>query len=674
MVTDIKSLTSNEFNDWCPGCLLPDNTIIGNPSAKAIQAFKEGDKVLGSDGYFHKIDKVMTHIHRGRIYKLRTAYFGETTLTDEHPVLTVKKENAVKGILRTEWTETGKLRIGDYVAYPIMKPEKDIESLPLIYEKKDKDTRNKELPKEVKIDGNFLRLAGYYIAEGNVHRREIQLTFGSDEYNLARDTKNLFNKVFGLNATIKDRSKEKGLIEVHVSSSYLSEIFMDWFGDCAADKKIPHEFVLLPKEKQKALLLGLWRGDGFVNKKSLRAGYKTISPVLKEQIKMLLLRQGVVPYVYENKAYGMHKKSYSIEVKNRHYDKLMKVLGFNSKESKTSKNANVLSLMDENYIYLKIRSLDYFNYEGPVYNFEVEDVNSYVSNSATLHNCGDSGIVLAVKNAIVKANLDPHKTVIVSGIGCSSKLPHLVNVNGVHTLHGRPIPFAEGIKLANPELTVLLDSGDGDTYGIGVGHFISAARRNTDIKLFIHDNGVYSLTKGQASPTLPEGRRTKSLPAPNINGALNPLLLAITAGYNFVARAQSFKVNELADLMVKAIQHKGLALVDIMQGCPTYNPEFTAAPWFNAHLKALPAEYDGHVKDPSNKEEVNQKKMNAINMLLSEDADNMHTGVFFENEDPDTFEDRLQKRKMAPPLSQKISDENGNSITDIEPLLKSLEV
>jgi 2-oxoglutarate ferredoxin oxidoreductase subunit beta len=306
----------------------------------------------------------------------------------------------------------------------------------------------------------------------------------------------------------------------------------------------------------------------------------------------------------------------------------------------------------------------------------VTDLKSLSSNEFNdwCPGCGDSGIVLAVKNAIIKANLDPNKTVIVSGIGCSSKLPHLVNVNGVHTLHGRPIPFAEGIKLANPELNVLLDSGDGDTYGIGVGHFISAARRNTNIKLFIHDNGVYSLTKGQASPTLPEGRKTKSLPAPNINGALNPLSLAIMAGYNFVARAQSFKVNELTDIMVKAIQHNGLALVDIMQGCPTYNPEFTSAAWFNSHLKPLPQEYNGIVKDPSNKEEVNEKKLNAIKMLLSEDPDNMHTGIFFQNEDHDTFEERLQKRGMKPPLSQKIADENGNSITDIEPLLKSLEV
>ncbi len=671
MATDVKSLTSNEFNDWCPGCLLPDNTIIGNPSAKAIQEFKAGDKVLGSDGYFHRINEVMSHIHKGKIYRLNVAYFGQTTLTHEHPVLAVKASGIKNGNTNPEWFETEKLEVGDYVAYPVVKLTKDLKYLPVSYAKKSKDTRSKELVEKVKVDGDFLRLAGYYIAEGNTHDREIELTFGKDEEGLALDTKGLFNKVFKLDATIKPR-KEKGSIEVHVYSPYLAEVFSSWFGEGAENKRIPHELVLLPAKKSLSLLFGLWKGDGFINTKSLRAGYKTVSPILKEQIKMLLLRNGIIPYVYEQSAYGIHKKSYNIEVKNQYYNKLVEAFGIKSKKANAS--GNLLSLMDDNYLYLRIRSLDTFDYNGPVFNFEVADVNSYVSNSATLHNCGDSGIVLAVKNAIAKANLDPHKTVIVSGIGCSSKLPHLVNVNGVHTLHGRPIPFAEGIKLANPELTVLLDSGDGDTYGIGVGHFISAGRRNTDIKLFIHDNGVYSLTKGQASPTLPEGRKTKSLPGPNINGALSPLSLAIMSGYNFVARAQSFKVNELADIMVKAIQHKGLALVDIMQGCPTYNPEFTSAPWFNTHLKPLPQDYDGYVKDPSNREEVNEKKLTAIKMLLSEDADNMHTGVFFQNEDPDTFESRLQERKIPSPVSQKISDENGNPLTDIEPLLKGLEV
>ncbi|MCL4399146.1 thiamine pyrophosphate-dependent enzyme [Candidatus Parvarchaeota archaeon] len=288
--------------------------------------------------------------------------------------------------------------------------------------------------------------------------------------------------------------------------------------------------------------------------------------------------------------------------------------------------------------------------------------------------CGDSGIVMAVKNAIAGAGLDPHKTVIVSGIGCSSKLPHLVNVNGIHTLHGRAIPFAEGIKLANPELTVIIDSGDGDTYGIGAGHFVSAGRRNVDIKLFVHDNGVYALTKGQASPTLPEETKVKGIPEPNINGALSPLSIAILAGYTFVARTQSYNVKEQTEIMIRAIKHKGLAIVDILQGCPTYNPEFTSATWFSQHTVQLPKDYDGSVKDPTNKEEVYQKKINALKLLMEETPEKMNTGVLFEFEDPDTFESRLIKRNIKPPIPQSIADENGKSNVDLKGVIDELSI
>lgn len=288
--------------------------------------------------------------------------------------------------------------------------------------------------------------------------------------------------------------------------------------------------------------------------------------------------------------------------------------------------------------------------------------------------CGDDGIVLSVKKAIAGAGLDNHKTVIVSGIGCSSKLPHLVNVNGVHTLHGRAIPFAEGIKLANPELNVIVHSGDGDTYGIGVGHFISAGRRDVNIKLFIHNNGVYALTKGQASPTLPEGRKVKGIPAPNINGPLNPLALAILAGYTFVARTQSYDVKSQVDLMVRALKHKGLALIDIQQGCPTYNPEFTNATWFLQHLHAIPQDYDGVVKDPSNINEINDKKLKALALLMNETTDDLHTGLFFEWENPDTFEDRLIKRGIKPPLTQVIADANRKSTTNLDGIFEDLSI
>ena len=139
--------------------------------------------------------------------------------------------------------------------------------------------------------------------------------------------------------------------------------------------------------------------------------------------------------------------------------------------------------------------------------------------------------------ALAELNLEPHNVVVVSGIGNAAKTPHFVKANGVHTLHGRLLPFAMGIKVANPNLEVIGVGGDGDGLGIGAGHFVNTGRRNIDMTYLLYNNGVYGLTKGQASPTLRLGMQTKSFPKPNINEAINPVALAITAGYTFVARS-----------------------------------------------------------------------------------------------------------------------------------------
>ncbi|NON62721.1 thiamine pyrophosphate-dependent enzyme, partial [Acidianus sp. RZ1] len=187
--------------------------------------------------------------------------------------------------------------------------------------------------------------------------------------------------------------------------------------------------------------------------------------------------------------------------------------------------------------------------------------------------CGDFGILNAEQMALNELGLNPNKVVIVSGIGCSGKLPHFMRnpISGVHTLHGRAVAFALGIKESNPELEVIVNAGDGDQLGIGVGHFVSIGRRNPDITLILHDNGVYGLTKGQAAPTLRKGVKTKSLPRPNINDNINPLALAITSGYTFVARSYAYDVKHLKDIIKAAVQHKGLSLIDVLQPCPTYN-------------------------------------------------------------------------------------------------------
>ncbi len=261
--------------------------------------------------------------------------------------------------------------------------------------------------------------------------------------------------------------------------------------------------------------------------------------------------------------------------------------------------------------------------------------------------CGNFGILTALLKALEELSLDPSQTVIVSGIGCSGKTPHFVNVNGVHTLHGRAIPFATGIKLANPGLKVIVHGGDGDLLGIGAGHFVALGRRNIDVTVILHDNGVYGLTKGQASPTLPLKARTKSLAKPNIQQPVNPVLLALSSGYTFVARGYAFDGAYLKNLIKMAVQHRGAAFIDVLQPCVTFNDVYTA----DFYRKAVYKLENDPGWDPVVKtsEEASVKLMRAVEKSL-EWGDRIPVGVFYVNPHVSTFEERLGERLRNYPV------------------------
>jgi 2-oxoglutarate ferredoxin oxidoreductase subunit beta len=191
--------------------------------------------------------------------------------------------------------------------------------------------------------------------------------------------------------------------------------------------------------------------------------------------------------------------------------------------------------------------------------------------------CGDFGVLKALKMGAAKAGVAPKDLVVVSGIGCSSNLPGFITSYGVHSLHGRAVPVATGVRLANTDLKVVITGGDGDGYGIGIGHFIHAMRRNLDLTYIVMDNQIYGLTTGQASPTTETGQITKSTPHGNVEAPINPLALAIVSGATYVARAYSGEPNQMADLIAGAIQHQGFALVDTFSPCVTYNKVNTYA-------------------------------------------------------------------------------------------------
>jgi 2-oxoglutarate/2-oxoacid ferredoxin oxidoreductase subunit beta len=287
--------------------------------------------------------------------------------------------------------------------------------------------------------------------------------------------------------------------------------------------------------------------------------------------------------------------------------------------------------------------------------------------------------------ALAEMALEPHKVVIVSGVGNASKLPHFVKANGVHTLHGRLLPFAMGIKVANPNLEIIGVGGDGDGLGIGAGHFVNAGRRNIDMCYLLHNNGVYGLTKGQASPTLKLGMQTKSLPNPNINEAINPVALAVTAGYTFVARSYAFDLNHLKNTIIQGVQHNGLALIEILQPCPPYN-DINTKEWYagedrkDVNGKPQPRLYkledSGFDPEVHNEGELFKKKVSAMEKA-QEWGDRIPIGVFFRNSLESTFQERLTKRipfyQQNPPAKQQLKDRNGASNVDLSDFLDDLK-
>lgn len=197
--------------------------------------------------------------------------------------------------------------------------------------------------------------------------------------------------------------------------------------------------------------------------------------------------------------------------------------------------------------------------------------------------CGNFGILNAVKKAIAKLGRDPKDILLVSGIGQAAKLPHYIKCNCFNGLHGRALPVAAGAKIANHALTVLVTTGDGDCYGEGGNHFIHNIRRNMDITVIVHNNQIYGLTKGQASPTTDPGYVTKFQPEGVISEPFHPLEMAIAIGAGFVARGYSLDIEHLSWLILEGINYKGFSLIDVLQPCVSFNKKNTYE-WYSKRV------------------------------------------------------------------------------------------
>lgn len=206
--------------------------------------------------------------------------------------------------------------------------------------------------------------------------------------------------------------------------------------------------------------------------------------------------------------------------------------------------------------------------------------------------CGDFGIWVSIKNALVELGVKPQDILLVSGIGCSSKVPYWVNVYGFNGLHGRPLPVATAAKLANHELTVLTQAGDGDQYDEGGNHLYHAMKRNVDLCHIIHDNQVYGLTVNQTTATTEKGAKTRSTPHGSIEDPLNPIQFALASGATFVARGFAGDTRHLISLIVEGVKHKGFAFIDVLQPCVTFNHLNTYAYFYRKVYKLSDENWD----------------------------------------------------------------------------------
>jgi 2-oxoglutarate/2-oxoacid ferredoxin oxidoreductase subunit beta len=248
--------------------------------------------------------------------------------------------------------------------------------------------------------------------------------------------------------------------------------------------------------------------------------------------------------------------------------------------------------------------------------------------------CGDFGVVQAIYRALSNVGRPPHEIAFVSGIGCSSRIPGYTTAYGFNSVHGRALPIAQGIKLANPGLLVLVAGGDGDGFSIGGGHVAHAVRRNMDLTYIVMDNQIYGLTKGQLSPTSPRGLKTASSTWGSLENPVNPLLYVLGYGASFVAQGTPADMQGLAAVIEEGIRFPGFAFVNVQSPCVTYGQEEQQLKAHKGTMEALASL--GH--DPAD-------RLKAM-ALASEYGHKLHTGVFYRNPSPPpTYEAEARRRQ-----------------------------
>ncbi|MDN5695623.1 MAG: 2-oxoacid:ferredoxin oxidoreductase subunit beta [Staphylococcus equorum] len=249
--------------------------------------------------------------------------------------------------------------------------------------------------------------------------------------------------------------------------------------------------------------------------------------------------------------------------------------------------------------------------------------------------CGDFSVQAAIQKAAANIGLEPEEVAIITGIGCSGRLSGYVNSYGVHGIHGRSLPLAQGVKMANKDLTVIASGGDGDGYAIGMGHTVHALRRNMDMTYIVMDNQIYGLTKGQTSPSSAPGFVTKSTPKGNIEQNVKPLELALSSGATFVAQGFSSDIKGLTKMLEDAINHDGFSFVNVFSPCVTYN-KVNTYDWFKENLTSI-EDIEGF--DVTDKSKATQKVL---------EYDSLIKGIVYQDTETPSYESQIEEMEDTP--------------------------
>jgi nitrogen fixation NifU-like protein len=383
------------------------------------------NRVISHDGRYHNISKIHKSQHSGKIAEIKSK-LGKTLLTDGHLVYAIKLpkkreffDTKVKKLMVPAWYHADTLEKRDILLYPIFNEIKDKQYIDADLSTKKYDFKSIKIPRQIPINKDFLRLCGYFLAEGHANVKScgnsVTFAFNINENKYIQDVSHITKGIFGLNASIINYAKRK-TTKVIINNVFVAKLFKELFGCGAANKKIPDFMMLLPPEKQRHLICGMWRGDGHVTLKREwpRASYTTVSEQLIQQMKLLLLRQKIVPSLYSEKEHTRngtrHKTAYRIHIGDRNSMRsLMDILGIHYFYNKKQKDH---SWFDENYFYTPISGYESGEYNGKVFDIEVPETHSFATNSLLAHNCGD------VMRVYIKVEKNRIKDIKFKTFGC----------------------------------------------------------------------------------------------------------------------------------------------------------------------------------------------------------------------------------------------------------------